>query len=303
MLAFFIYSAATNNDLRKLVLLFSPLILFRYFQFFVNFLNEEIIWEDGRFLKKYTPKILFWMKFSPLPADDIVGFVENSKEEWKFMLHDKIIQYDIYVLLKKGESIPILKSIKSDEAYKGVRALSNGFSGGNLKLHNSFTKEYYNNIITRNYPNVSNIDEFSALLKRLTNELLKCKVNKSASAYEIKAINLLYYLKMNRSITRYVLSEFTYDEHDQLGQIYVVIAKSFQGWEEFILTEICRLFDDARESNNAEMLRTLEVFTGINQYWRGEKFHKFAKSQLESYTSSPSEKIRIEATKLLSQIA
>lgn len=294
---FFVYTALSSSKIQAFVVLV-PYILFS-FSFLIKVIYEEIIWDDGVYLRKYTPKLLFWKTVNPIPATEIVGFADFSKEslveENKFRT-----LYDIYVLLKNDEPIPILKNISSEYAYNIIRTLSNEFRDGKLNKDNTYIEAFYNNIIQQDYPNIEDINELSYLLKNLSDEIIQILRQNSDSLYDVKAMNLLYYLKINKSITRSALSKFNSDDCDQLNQIYNIIANSFYGWQEFILTEICRLFDDAKQSSKTDMLRALEAFSDSNHYWNEMEFSENVRVQLESYTSSPSQKISNEANRLLS---
>ena len=152
----------------------------------------------------------------------------------------------------------------------------------------------------KHYPDISTVDELYNRIKNLSDELTT--VNGNAVKQEIKELNLMYYLKKNQSITRYVLTKFTANDKLHLYNVYSLISKSFKSWEEFILTEFDRLFDTANESGESTLLETLEVFFIIKGYWQGKRFSYHIKLKLEKQLLSPFDNVKTEADRMLNSL-
>lgn len=294
LLYLFVYVAITSDKLAIPAFLFAVYIIYILSKAIIAFLDEEIFWIDGEYLKKYTNPVLFWKESTPLKIVDIAGFVESPIND------SELIYFDIKALQVNGVPVNVLNRLKSEEANKCVRRLNAYIWDLNSKKDSRIVEQYYSNNTHKHYPDISTVDELYNRIKNLSDELTT--VNGNAVKQEIKELNLMYYLKKNQSITRYVLTKFTANDKLHLYNVYSLISKSFKSWEEFILTEFDRLFDTANESGESTLLETLEVFFIIKGYWQGKRFSYHIKLKLEKQLLSPFDNVKTEADRMLNSL-
>jgi hypothetical protein len=291
-----IYAAITQPTYS--ILFISPLFIYVLYGIAVPLINEEIVWEDNGYLKKYNGPIPVWNKFSPLPSDQIVGFFENSK------INGAITAFNVNAKLKNGKVVPIVENLDSMQAYDGVRELTNKLRGGALKLLNERMllriKSQRNGTFTPKYLDVSNIEEFLDLLSKLTQKLINFQGLEYE--YEILVLDTENLLRKNESFTREILLNNEYYDLDLYQGIYCALSKNHEFWEDFILFEIERLFKEAASTHNIDMLSIIDEFQLIDE-WKGRKIRKSIRNLLEGYLSSPLVVIRKEVVRLLSVMA
>ena len=291
-----IYAAITQPTYS--ILFISPLFIYVLYSIAVPLINEEIVWEENGYLKKYNGPIPVWDKFSPLPSDQIIGFLQGSK------INGAVTSFNVNAKLKNGNVVPIVENLDSIQANDGVRELTNKFRGGALKLLNERMllriKSQRNGTFTPKYLDVSNFEEFLDLLSKLTQKLINFQGLEYE--YEILVLDTEYLIRKYESFTREVLLNNEYYDLEFYQGIYCALSKNHEFWEEFILLEIERLFKEATSTQNIDRLSIIDEFQLIDE-WKGRKVRKSIRKLLESYLSSPLVEIRKEAVRLLSVMA
>lgn len=279
------------------IVIFVPILFLTLYFPALAIFNEEILWEEDGYIKKYCGPIPHFGLYSPAPADEIESFFEGKSS------NSNHYSKDIKARLKNGESVTLLKSVAPGHSFQALKTLTSNFRAGELqKREDRILKqiqEQKNAGINPRLPKIGDEEEFLTQVRTIAEKL--AHFEGALFQYKILAWDLEFLLKKYDSFTRSVVTKLGMDDYELLFEIYLSIANSHSEWQEFIISEIDRQFIQAYETEDEQLLPVLGAFSEIDD-WKGRRTRIEIRKRYQAYLKSSDEYIREKAVLLLAEL-
>lgn len=293
---FIAYEAITKMNVD--ILFITPFLLFCAYVFLTYLVNETIVFEEDGFLKSRSGPLPVWKKHPPIPVNDIIGFHHTTETI------DTATSYIIQAIMSDGEVRKVLSVDEIGKAIDAVNVLTASLRGGALQCDQErFLKriqDLKNGRWRPNFSHVSNDEELIAILKQYTDKLITF-----VGLFEERQLvqwELATLLKQHETRFRAILPTLNVTNDDVLFMIYLAMTKYEKDFQAWMISEVDRLFNDAIETQNTDLIHSLDAFEAIDVR-QGRGVRQAIRERILFYLTSSQDYIREQAVSFLGMMA